>query len=133
MSLKNLIGNFSTYSSRDHLVAELKGGVVADPHLIPKFVEVLIGAYRKAKPTWPAGRIRNRALENLAIYALMADHGNETELWFKGRLSNIGSVEDWYRAEAEYGPAMRLITEYVGARGDQFVKLILEDSPDRAF
>lgn len=92
----------------------LRIGVETEPERFTELVQELEARIQRSYPDWLPRQARARALENIAGYAVMADHNYETEMLVRGALGGPKGAEEYLDDPKEYGPAMKLLAAYVG-------------------
>ena len=107
---------------------EICYGATTQPELFPN----LVVAYMKLALRADAGKshadhARSVTMDNLAVLCVLADHDWENEIISQAQQGGPQSLEEYLDNVKLYGPAVKLLSKYLGIEGYTLRRFICEE------
>ncbi len=112
--------------TRREFVEALRAGLKTEPDRFSLLVEALEARIKRAYPDWTEEQAIRRALSNIGVCALLADHNYETEIMLIASMGGKKTVQEWYDDPKNYGVAMNAFADYVGVKGRSIREFITD-------
>ncbi len=100
----------------EEFLAAFNAGVKEDPEKFPELIFSYMRLIRRVVPEEEPDFARRAALNAVSTYCFLADHGAEGN----------SSPDEAYIHPKAYGPAMELMSQYVGVKGWPLIKFLME-------
>ncbi len=93
-------------------------------HFVKAYMELVLRTNSRDSPT---DHNRSVTFDNIAVLCVLADHDYEGEIIPKAQQGGPQSLEEYLDNNKLYGPAVKLLSHYLGVEGYTLRKFICEE------
>ncbi len=112
----------------ERVTEELRYGAKVQPELFPALVTAYMNlSLLRVEEGSSADHARSVTFDNLGVLCVLADHDYENEIIPQAQQGGPQTLEEYIDKVKLYGPAMKLLSNYVGVEGVTLRKFICEE------